>query len=109
MDRKPNKKTDIELGDLMAKMISRGDYIFLKHAKERLQDRNVTDIDVLNILENKNKGKRKRNKSKDTYISGYQDWNYCIEGNDLDGKKIRIIISFDNNLLLIITVIRIDN
>jgi hypothetical protein len=55
------------------------------------------------------KRKRKRNKSKDTYTPGYKDWNYCIEGNDFDGQKIRIIISFDGELMLVITVICIDN
>ena len=106
---KPDKKTELELWTLLNEKISNGSYFFLRHAKERLKDREITDIDVLDILENKNNRKRKRNKSKDTYISGYQDWNYCIEGNDLDGKKIRIIISFDKELMLVITVIRIND
>lgn len=64
-------------------------------------------MDVLDILENKKNRNRKRNKRKDTYTSGYQDWNYCIEGNDLDELKIRVIISFDSELMLVITVIRL--
>jgi len=105
---KPNKKTDTELWSLLTEMISNGSYVFLKHAYDRLKNRNVSDIDVLDILENKPKRKRKRNKSKDIFLPGFSDWNYCIEGNDLDGKKIRIIISFDDELILVITVIRID-
>lgn len=107
--RKPNKKTDRELWNLIAEMIASSNYVFLNHAKMRLKDRNVTDIDVLDILENKDNRNRKRNKSKDTYTPGYQDWNYCIEGKDLDGKRIRIIISFDSELMLVITVIRLDD
>lgn len=107
MSKKPNKKTDAELWALITKMISNGNYIFLKHAHDRLKDRNVSDIDVLDILENKSKRQRRRNKSKDVFLPGYKDWNYWIEGNDLDGKKIRIIISFDDELMLVITVIRI--
>lgn len=106
---KPNKKTDLELWNLLADKICNGNYFFLAHAKERLKDRNVTDIDVLDILEDKNNRKRRRNKSKDVYMPGYQDWNYCIEGNDLDGKKIRVIISFNEDLMLVITVIRIND
>ena len=106
-NKKPNKKNDIDLLPLISKMISQGNYIFLTHAKKRLKDRNITDLEVLEILENNN-WNRKRNKSKDTYTPGYQDWNYCIEGNDIDGLKIRVIISFDSNLMLIITVIRIS-
>jgi len=107
--QKPNKKTDAELWTLITKMISVGNYVFLKHAHDRLKDRNISDIDVLDILENKPRRKRKRNKRKDVLLSGYSDWNYCIEGNDLDSGKIRIIISFDDELMLVITVIRIDN
>lgn len=106
---KPHKRTDKELWDFIAHKIEDGDYIFLGHAKKRLRERDVSDIEVLDILENKNNRKRKRNKSKDTYMSGYKDWNYCIEGIDLDKRKIRVIISFNSELLLIITVIRIDD
>lgn len=109
LNKKPDKKTDTELWALILEMISNGDYIFLRHAQDRLKDRKVSDLDVLDILENKPKRKRKRNKSKDTFLPGYKDWNYCIEGNDLDNKKIRIIISFDEERMLVITVIRIDN
>ena len=104
---KPIKLKDSELWFLLEEKITAGNYFFVAHAKKRLTDRDITDTDVLDILENINNKKRKRNKSKDTYISGYQNWNYCIEGNDLDGNKLRIIISFDNELMLVITVIRI--
>jgi hypothetical protein len=107
--KNPKKKTDSELWSLLIQKLSEGNYIFLEHAKMRLKDRGMIDIDILDILENKNNRKRKRNKSKDTYTPGYQDWNYCIEGNDLSGKKIRVIVSFDDQFLLIITVILIGN
>jgi len=106
---KPAKIPDKALWHVITEKINDGNYIFLKHARERLRERKVNDLDVINILENKNARKRKRNKSKDSYTPGYQDWNYCIEGKDLDGFNIRIIISFDNNLMLVITVIRIDS
>jgi hypothetical protein len=108
-DIKPNKKNDLELYNLIAKRLADGGYIFLRHAKERIKDRNISDLDVLDILENRNNRKRKRNKIKDIYVPGYQDWNYCIEGNDIDGRNIRIIISFNDELMLVITVIRIND
>lgn len=106
---KPIKKNDKELWGLISEKISNGNYLFVTHAKKRLKDGGVIDIDILDILENKENRKRKRNKKKDTYIPGYQDWNYCIEGSGLDGEKIRIIISFNEDLMLIITVIRLDS
>lgn len=104
---KPIKKSDGALWHLISEALLNANYVFVNHAKKRLTDREITDIDVLDILENKEKRKRKRNKLKDTYTEGFNDWKYCIEGLDLDKNKIRIIISFDIELLLIITVIRI--
>ena len=106
---KPHKKTDKVLWELLTHKISIGSYIFLKHAKERLRERCINDIDVIDILEDRINRKRRRNKSKDTYETGHHDWNYCIEGRDLEGHKIRIIISFDSNLMLVITVMRLDD
>ena len=109
MLNKPDKKTDIELFKLLEEKIKSGKYIFLKHAKIRQQERQILDIEVLDILEGKKGRNRRRNHIKDQYTIGYQDWNYCIEGTDLDENSIRIIISFMNDLVPIITVIRIDN
>ena len=103
---KPIKKTDRELYRLFAAKIASGEYIFLKHAKLRQQDRQIRDLDVIYIL--KGRVARKRNKRKDTYDLGKQDWKYCIEGVDIDGLKIRVIITFEEAYLLVITVIRID-
>jgi len=106
---KPIKKTDGELFQLLSEKIASSDYVFLAHAKQRLKDRDITDIEVLDILENKRDCNRRRNKAKDKYAEGYQDWNYCIEGCNVDGDKIRIIISFMDDLMPIITVISLDN
>lgn len=111
---KPNKKIDKELWHLIEDKIKKGSYLFLPHAKKRQKDRNISDIDVLDILENKPGRKRNRNKKKDSYTKGFIDWNYCIEGIDLDRKnKIRVIISFqeifNESNLLVITVIRLSN
>jgi hypothetical protein len=82
--KKPVKKTDKELMKLICHCIEKGNYIFVRHAKQRLADRAILDTDVLNILENKKGCKRKRNKIKDKYCQGFQDWNYCFEGLNLD-------------------------
>jgi hypothetical protein len=66
-------------------VLKKNNYIFCQHAKER-------QLEI----------KRK----KDTYKES-QDWNYCIEGKDLDERTIRVIISFSEDLMLIITVINI--
>jgi hypothetical protein len=106
--KKPVKKKDSQVYSLTEDKIAMGEYIFLNHAKQRLKDRSIIDIDVLDILEGKKDRNRRRNKSKDKYELGHKDWNYCIEGSNLDGIKIRIIISFDEDNVLVITVIRLN-
>lgn len=103
--KKPKKKTDRELYRLLEAKISNKEYVFLDHAKKRLKDRKIIDIDVLDLLEGKKGRGRKRNKSKDKYEDNNQDWNYCIEGCDISNLKIRVIVSFEDEDMLVITVI----
>jgi len=109
---KPLKKTDKELLSLIETKIIQKKYIFLKHAQQRLLERNILELDVLNILSGKKGYGRKRNKKKDTYEQYFfseltQDWKYCIEGCDIDGEPLRIIITFNDDLMPIITAITI--
>lgn len=108
MEEQPIKKSDKELWFLLAECIIEKDYVFLRHANQRLKERNINQLDVLNILEHKKKYKSKRNEAKDKYDPSYNDWNYCVEGRNLDNDKIRIIFSFQRNLLLLITVMWIN-
>lgn len=113
MLKKPPKKTDTELFALIEEKIQEGKYIFKVHAKERQTQRNISQLDVLNILEGKKSFGRKRNKRKDSYDSNFiyekpQDWKYCIEGKDIDNKDVRIILTFTDDFMLIITVIDIS-
>nr|HAT8715377.1 DUF4258 domain-containing protein [Legionella jordanis] len=113
MVKKPSKKTDQELFTLIEQKIKEKNYLFVRHAKERQKQRNISELDVLNILEGKAGYDRKRNKSKDSYESNYihekpQDWKYCIEGKDIDERKVRIILTFTNDLMPIITVINLS-
>lgn len=104
---KAAKKNDFDLWSLISQKISSVRYTFLNHAKARLIDRKISDIEVLDILEHKNKCRR--NKSKDTYVPGYSDWKYCIEGKTFaERPKLRVIISFDKDLMVVVTVIRLD-
>ena len=107
-----NKKTDKELFSLIEKKIKQGNYVFLPHAKKRLSERNISELDVIRLLSGEKNYGRKRNKQKDAYenpsiIDVAQDWKYCIEGHDIDGINLRVIITFSDDFMPIITVIRI--
>lgn len=102
--KKPRKKSDKELFSILDKKIANAEYIFKKHAKQRQKDRTINDLEVLDILEGRVNRNRHRNKQKDKYEEGREDWNYCIEGQNLERRKIRIIISFEDKMVPIITV-----
>ncbi len=112
MSLKPIKKTDRELFALIQEKIRQTKYIFLAHSRTRLQERQISELDVLYILLGKKGYGRKRNKQKDSFenpsiVDLAHDWKYCIEGCDIDGNEIRIIVTFTEELMPIITVIRI--
>lgn len=103
---KTEKKTTEELFLAIEKAISNIEYYFTDHGEMRSNTRkNVTDEEVIKILSGSNKW---HEKSKDKYIECQTDWNYHIRGNNTDGDKIRIAISFDEYGMPIITVINID-
>lgn len=112
MPLKPIKKIDKDLFSLIESKIAQKKYIFLRHSQQRMLERNILDLDVLNVLSGKKGYGRKRNKRKDTYEQHSfselaEDWKYCIEGCDVDGEPLRIIITFNEDLMPIITAIRI--
>lgn len=112
MLKKPIKKTDKELFLIIEEKIKQGNYVFLQYAKQRLKERHITELDVIYLLSGKKGYERKRNKRKDIYESFSltdkpQDWKYCIEGRDIDHNKLRIIITFTDDLMPIITAIKI--
>jgi hypothetical protein len=112
VSKKPIKKSDTELYALIEEKIEYKKYIFLSHANQRIRERKVSELDVIYLLAGKKGYGRKRNKKKDTYelhpiYNKAQDWKYCIEGFDIDGNSLRVIITFTEDLMPIITVIRI--
>lgn len=61
---KPVKKTDKELWLMIEQRIENKQYIIMPHAVDRQNTRNITDIDILDILENKETVKEKETKAK---------------------------------------------
>lgn len=66
----PRKKADRELYKLISKSIEDGNYW---HAQQRLQERNINDLDVLKILEGEKTAGRERNENKDKYEDHYDE------------------------------------
>lgn len=48
-------------------------------------------------------------KRKDTYDEiEYKTWNYAIRGKTVDARELRVIVSFAEDGMLIITVIELE-
>ncbi len=99
-------KRPLKIANILKKVqecIEKGRYYDTSHAKLRKVQRNITLPHVLYVLRN-----GYHEKQKDQYKVEYCDWTYSIRGRNIDGKDLRIIIAFDNNDMLIITVIEIE-
>ena len=103
---KPVKKSTKELFQAIEKAIANKEYYFTDHGEMRsVTRRKVTDEEVIKILEGREKWHEKR---KDKYEHGQSDWNYHIRGKNIDNEKVRIVISFDEYEMPIITVVNLD-
>jgi hypothetical protein len=79
-----------------------GMYRYTAHAEVRKYERMITEEDALHVIEN---GWRVPNK--DDYCDIHHNWKYACEGETLQDEFLRVIIGFDGNMLLIVTVINI--
>jgi hypothetical protein len=98
-------KRSIKLTDVIKKVkecLDLGRYCDTSHAVQRKQQRKISLPHVLYVLRNGYHEKRK-----DQYKPEFKDWNYSIRGLTVDGKDIRIAVAFDQDDMLIITVISI--
>ncbi|MBL6991386.1 MAG: DUF4258 domain-containing protein [Bacteriovoracaceae bacterium] len=85
------------------KSLDSGDYIYTGHANARLQQREVTRQEVKQVLRS-----GFHEKKKDKYDPAYESWNYSVKGTTIDNRNLRVIVSFDEYGMLIITVIDIN-
>ena len=99
---RPQKKKTEELFKDIALALKSGNYYFTHHAKKRTKQRvNVSELQVIRILRSKSKYHESQ---KDRFNEEKQAWNYSIRGKSVDSEDIRVILSFDKNNMLIITV-----
>ena len=79
-----------------------GRYFDTSHAQLRKHQRQISLTHVLHVIRY---GYHEKNK--DQYHPEHGDWTYSIRGKTIDGKDIRVAIAFDDDDMLIITVIEI--
>ena len=96
--KRPEKLSNVL--ELAAACIANGNYRPTFHAECRKLERDITLLDALHVIKT-----GYRDPKHDEYKEEYCSWNYAIQGISLQRDKIRVVISFDDNLMLIITVI----
>jgi len=75
-----------------------------RHATERKQERDITILEIRQVVES-----GYHEKSKDEFKVEWQAWNYAIRGKTIDRRELRVAVSFDEeDVLLIITAIDLD-
>lgn len=76
-------------------------YFLAKHAIERQMQRHINLPEVLHVLEY-----GRREKSKDSFDVKRQAWRYSIRGKTTSGVDLRIIVAFEE-AMVIITVMKV--
>lgn len=84
--------------------VEKGNYRHTLHAIARQDERCIDLPDVLYVL----KTTGYHEKAKTTFDDCFQTWKYAIRGKTLDHFDIRIIIAFDEEEMLIITVMYVS-
>ena len=80
-----------------------GQYRYVGHANLRLQERVVTRLEVKQVLK---MGFHERRK--DEFKEEHGSWNYSIRGRTVDKRSLRVVVTFDESNMLIVTVIDLD-
>jgi hypothetical protein len=77
--------------------IKDGRYRSCMHLDQREKQRNITRQEVLYVLSHGFHEKRE-----DDFDEAFQAWNYAVRGETLDDRPLRIFVSFENEIMMII-------
>ena len=96
----PEKHPDLIL--TIRKCIEEGRYLDTRHVEDRQNERQINRPEILHVLKN-----GYHEKKKDKFDEFYKSWNYAVRGKTVDRRELRIIVSFNENGMLIITAIEL--
>lgn len=106
MAKKKQSSRSAKDPDLLRKIreaVESGNYLESKHALERAIERNIIAPEYEYVLKTGN-----HESNKDEFDQIYNTWNYAIRGKTINGRELRIIVTFDEDDLLLITVIDLE-
>ncbi len=102
MKHRKRPPKDDNLGIRIQNCLKNRKYKQSLHALERIDKRKVTFQDVLYVLET-----GRQEEAKDAYDEIFQNWKYSIRGKTLEDVDIRIIITINEENVVIITVVNL--
>ncbi len=103
--KRPVRNPKLEKEELVARVaeaVANGTYRILPHARQRCDERDVAAADIECALEMGHPVPRR-----DRYDAIAGDWSYCFEGCTVDDDTLRVIVAFED-WMLVVTVIRLD-
>ena len=104
MVRQPERPPKlINLMQIVAECLESRHYRFSRHAIERQWDRKITQMEIRQVLLH-----GRHESSKDKFDEDLAEWNYSIRGRTVESRNIRIVVAFDPDSMLIVTVIDLD-
>jgi hypothetical protein len=99
MKKSIQKLTSTALLAKVRRAAEKGDYLDTTHATLRKSQRKILRSEMEYVLET-----GWHEKKKDTLDEFYQVWNYAIRGKTIDERELRIIVSFENKMLIITAI-----
>ena len=100
--RRPPKLAKDELFAQVAQSVTEGTYVILPHARQRCTERDVAAPDIEEAL-----SKGRYTPRRDRYDEDLCSWSYCFEGRAVDGDRLRVVVAFED-WMLVVTVVRLD-
>jgi len=99
-----NKRPKIpDLIKVIRRCLDLGNYLDTRHVLGRQEERKILRSEVLYVLRH-----GWHEKKKDYYEEQFGDWNYVVRGKTPDKRELRVIVSLDENNMLIITAIDLN-
>jgi len=90
----------LELLGRVARAVETGEYRILPHARRRCSEREVAVPDVEAALE-----KGRYVPRRDRFDERLASWSYCFEGASVDGEPLRVVVAFENWMLVVTVVL----
>ncbi|MES2614948.1 MAG: DUF4258 domain-containing protein [Bdellovibrionota bacterium] len=87
----PKKASKDDEGIVLARIkhaTQTGEYTILRHARQRCKERDVSAMDIENVLE-----KGRRVKIRDRFDEELECWSYALEGKCIDNARFSELLS----------------